>query len=448
MKYSILSCCSILVLLLSPILLQAKRLSCKVIVSSIQYQLFRYGYTGQEKELELKGKKEIYNYRAREYDFKLKRFLSPDKAKQQYGAYTYVANNPVSFVDRTGNWFEINVMDAPDVPTKNFVKAQIEDALVRFAISGDPHARNMMDFLNNSPVKITINAYTTTKIPDDVKLNEFKAVADKYVISLSTKAMLTVGAGTNFITIGSDGAIIHKLYPMTPSDVLFHELNHMNTYLSARYADYFKTYGLYPKTENDFTTFHNKIKKLDSYTKKIYAPNIYADLQQRIEYSNEMDPEYNWTSPEEKGAILNTNNHIAITNAENIAKTELFLKSEIQTTLQQSQAHRSAESYFYDSQDFFSVIPLNDQGVLFNGILKQEVNYYATKAGDKIHLIVKGGPEIELLGLSIVPKQVKQLSEAQVLANKEIGNGSPENSTSTMDSSFNHDNHQKDQCKQ
>ncbi len=65
-------------------------------------QLSRCGCAGQEKEQELKYRKEIYNYRARIYDAKLRKFLSPDKAKQQVGTYTYVANNPVSLVDRDG----------------------------------------------------------------------------------------------------------------------------------------------------------------------------------------------------------------------------------------------------------------------------------------------------------------------------------------------------------
>ncbi len=93
---------SIFVLLLLSATAQAKRISYKVVAPSVKLQLSRYGYTNQEKELGLKCKKEIYNYRAREYDPTLRKFLSPDKAKQQYGAYTYVANNPVIFVDKDG----------------------------------------------------------------------------------------------------------------------------------------------------------------------------------------------------------------------------------------------------------------------------------------------------------------------------------------------------------
>ncbi len=37
------------------------------------------------------------------YDPQLRRFLTPDKAKQQFGAYTYVDNDPIDFVDPDGN---------------------------------------------------------------------------------------------------------------------------------------------------------------------------------------------------------------------------------------------------------------------------------------------------------------------------------------------------------
>ncbi len=103
LRYSILLC----VLLNPPGTLQAKRMSYTSVAPSTKPQLSRYGYTGQEKELELKSKKEVYNYRARVFDASLKRFLSPDKAKQQYAAYTYVANNPVNFVDADGlKWYD------------------------------------------------------------------------------------------------------------------------------------------------------------------------------------------------------------------------------------------------------------------------------------------------------------------------------------------------------
>ena len=89
--------CVILTLLL-PATLQAKSMFYKVVAANVKQQLSYYCYTGQEKE----GK--LYNYRARMYDSKLRRFLSSDKMKEDDGSYTYVSNNPVSYVDLNGMW--------------------------------------------------------------------------------------------------------------------------------------------------------------------------------------------------------------------------------------------------------------------------------------------------------------------------------------------------------
>ena len=90
--------------LLLPLASEAKRVSYIKVAPCIKQQLSRYNYTGQEKEQELKEKNEILNYRARVYDSRLRKFLSPDKAQEQHGAYTYVASNPISYVDPEGEW--------------------------------------------------------------------------------------------------------------------------------------------------------------------------------------------------------------------------------------------------------------------------------------------------------------------------------------------------------
>ena len=93
----------LLPMLLFPLALAAKRISYTNIAFCVKQQLSRYSYTGQEKEQELKNRKEVYNYRARIYDAKLRKFLLPDKVKEQYVAYAYALNNPISLKDETGN---------------------------------------------------------------------------------------------------------------------------------------------------------------------------------------------------------------------------------------------------------------------------------------------------------------------------------------------------------
>ncbi len=58
----------ILILFIYPTLLNAGRMFYQAVSPNIKQQLSHYGYASQEKEWELKNKKDIYNYRAREYD--------------------------------------------------------------------------------------------------------------------------------------------------------------------------------------------------------------------------------------------------------------------------------------------------------------------------------------------------------------------------------------------
>lgn len=66
----------------------------------------RYLYTGQESDPET----DLYYYRSRFYDPRIRRFTQPDFVtpdlydSQQLNPYSYVRNNPVVFVDPTGMW--------------------------------------------------------------------------------------------------------------------------------------------------------------------------------------------------------------------------------------------------------------------------------------------------------------------------------------------------------
>ncbi len=157
---------TITMLLLFPTLVRAKRMTYKLTTKSVNCHPSRYSYTGQESELELKNKKEIYNHRARAYDPQLRKFLSPDKAKQQHGAYTYVANNPLNYVDVTGKWFD--VQESLEEPKfKEFTKKIID----YLRVNGTKESRSRIEYLFTSPDKISIKYALKNKFVLSYKLD-------------------------------------------------------------------------------------------------------------------------------------------------------------------------------------------------------------------------------------------------------------------------------------
>ncbi|MDD4575863.1 MAG: RHS repeat-associated core domain-containing protein [Bacteroidales bacterium] len=66
---------------------------------------YRFGFNGQEKDDEIKGSGNSYDFGARIYDSRLGRWLSLDPLQEKYpdlSAYVFVANSPLIFVDPDG----------------------------------------------------------------------------------------------------------------------------------------------------------------------------------------------------------------------------------------------------------------------------------------------------------------------------------------------------------
>ncbi|WP_343748981.1 RHS repeat-associated core domain-containing protein [Fluviicola sp.] len=66
---------------------------------------YRYGFNGMEKDDELKGEGNSYDFGARMYDSRLGRFLSIDPKSSAFpfiSSYCYAANSPIVFIDENG----------------------------------------------------------------------------------------------------------------------------------------------------------------------------------------------------------------------------------------------------------------------------------------------------------------------------------------------------------
>ncbi|MDW8274087.1 MAG: RHS repeat-associated core domain-containing protein [Chitinophagales bacterium] len=67
---------------------------------------YRFGFNGQEKDDEVKGNGNSYDFGARLYDARLGRWWSVDKKQNLYvpiSTYVFVLNNPIIFIDKDGN---------------------------------------------------------------------------------------------------------------------------------------------------------------------------------------------------------------------------------------------------------------------------------------------------------------------------------------------------------
>ena len=75
---------------------------------------YKYGFNGMEKDDELKGSGNSYDFGARLYDPRLGRWLAVDAMANVYPFYSpfvYAANSPVTFIDPDGNKIRIYYVD-------------------------------------------------------------------------------------------------------------------------------------------------------------------------------------------------------------------------------------------------------------------------------------------------------------------------------------------------
>jgi RHS repeat-associated protein len=97
---------------------------------------YRYGFQGQEKDDEVKGEGNSYNFGARMHDPRVGRFLSLDAHSDKYvgiSPYSFVANSPLIYIDPDGN--DIVYFDAKG----NEVKRTVSDSKfgARVDLKGD-----------------------------------------------------------------------------------------------------------------------------------------------------------------------------------------------------------------------------------------------------------------------------------------------------------------------
>jgi RHS repeat-associated protein len=77
-----------------------------------QSEKYRYGFGSKEKDHEMKGKGNSYDFGARIYDPRLGRWLSLDPLMSKYpgmSPYNYTANNPILYIDQDGKDYGVYI---------------------------------------------------------------------------------------------------------------------------------------------------------------------------------------------------------------------------------------------------------------------------------------------------------------------------------------------------
>lgn len=87
---------------------------------TVEGDFYRRGFNGLEKDVEVKGAGNSYDFGARMYDPRVGRWLTIDPECKIYpsrSSYTFVLNNPIVFIDPDGRKVEIYDKDGNKVAT-------------------------------------------------------------------------------------------------------------------------------------------------------------------------------------------------------------------------------------------------------------------------------------------------------------------------------------------
>ncbi|MDW8274089.1 MAG: RHS repeat-associated core domain-containing protein [Chitinophagales bacterium] len=163
---------------------------------------YRYGFNGQEKDDEVKGNGNSYDFGARLYDPRLGRWMKVDPYYNVYPAYSpfcYGVNNPVNIIDRDGNTI---------VPFDEFSRDQMRQHFVR--VFNAATAKLLTENLSMDGTQKNINKKEFRQAIKGMS-SEQKALARGYYHAINSPKKMLVAFGNNDETI-PDAAIVRKGY--------------------------------------------------------------------------------------------------------------------------------------------------------------------------------------------------------------------------------------------
>ncbi len=111
----------------------------RTMVSSTRVCDYRYGFNSMEKDDEIKGKGNSYDFGARMYDSRLGRWLTIDSYFSKYpdlSPYNYTANNPIYYIDPDGKRIII-ANESQQATALNYMKEQFGVDMFKFNKRGE-----------------------------------------------------------------------------------------------------------------------------------------------------------------------------------------------------------------------------------------------------------------------------------------------------------------------
>jgi RHS repeat-associated protein len=219
-------------------------------LSSKSTWCYRYGFQGQERDDEVKGKGNSYDYGARMYDPRIGRWFATDPLEKKYPFFTpynYAANSPIIVIDIDGRDIiivgetgeEFNFKSGLPNNATQFVKDAF--AAVQYSLDkaeGDNKAA-FQDIITNQDVKIYVSKINTTNeyYEDDETGYWSEGIKDKKgegnIFFDNESGLISVFPG------GKEGKVTMLLYypedertKFSPADNFRHEAQHLiNDYL-------------------------------------------------------------------------------------------------------------------------------------------------------------------------------------------------------------------------
>ena len=128
---------------------------------------YRYGFNGMEKDDELKGLGNSYDFGARMYDNRIGRWFStdPDKGAYPYmSSYSYSLNSPIYTFDPNGRYaVSVHYRITYEAALKAGFSEEIADKMAHYAsVYADHPPEGVLIFDNITPVSYTHLTLPTT----------------------------------------------------------------------------------------------------------------------------------------------------------------------------------------------------------------------------------------------------------------------------------------------